>query len=228
MNAKAHARAARILKIARKMASDSGSWQVSNRIEEIMLHTGYAEPGHSTPESGLIATGNWNEINKWNSETRTNDLISDLPVRVLRLFEKLRIECEWADEWAHCCECTKLFRISADSYSWQPSYVFHDGEVTCHECVDPEAHLESLEGTQSVNTISEIDPADHGYIKLEECATGWYPGQNDDPEKVSKDLRSKGVERFIFNLDENQQFATHWSVWVHESEKALLEPETDE
>jgi hypothetical protein len=48
--------------------------------------------------------------------------------------------------------------------------------------------------------------------------------RNDDPHKVAKELRAKGISRFLFNIDDVGQFDSHWSVYVHEDEKHLLEP----
>jgi hypothetical protein len=88
-------RANRILDIAKRMAGDLGC-QVQNRIEEIQLYHGYSEPGYS---SDLVAIGNWNNIDNYDSQTRTRKLVSDLPCRISRMFEKMGIECEWNDEW---------------------------------------------------------------------------------------------------------------------------------
>lgn len=200
----------------------SNSWH----IQDIRLHEGYAEPGYRTPESGIIATGNWNDVTKYVNDNRIT--ISDYPSRIARLFEKLGVEIEWSDEWTTCGNCYKLVRTSADSYGWQPSYVMYDGELECAECIaeHPEDHLESLEDNpNNCNTISSIDPTDHGYVKFNEDSyeSGWY-GVNDDPKKIAKILREKGISRFLFQLDENQQFCTRFSVYVHSSEMDLLKP----
>lgn len=216
-------RAHRILEIAARMAReiDGNGWQVRNQLEEINLNfEGYAEPGYSEPECGIVATGNWNTITQWKDNQRSE--ISDLPKRIGDLFEKMGIECEWGDEW-YSCGCGKLVRTSADSYSWQPSYWMGDGEIMCVDCVeaDPSGYLEAHEENEdSCITIKSIDPADHGYIKMNDAPyeSGWHPGQNDDPAKVAKELRAKGIERFLFLKDENSQFYSRWSVYVHESQ----------
>lgn len=198
-----------------------------SHVQDIQLnYEGYSEPGYRTPESGIIATGNWNDVTKYVNGNRIT--ISDYPSRIASLFEKLGVEIEWSDEWTTCGSCSKLVRTSADSYGWQPSYVMYDGELECAECIaeHPEDHLESLEGnTNSCNTISSIDPTDHGYVKFNEDSyeSGWY-GVNDDPKKIAEILRAKGISRFLFQLDENQQFCSRFSVYVHSSETHLLNP----
>ncbi len=222
-------RAQRVLEIAASMAeaADGKGYWIRNHIEEIQLHSGYAEPGYSEPECGIIATGNWNTIDKWNKETNKHDLISDLPKRVGDIFEKMGIPCEWSDEWSQCGSCYKLIRTSPDSYSWQANYWLGDGDITCAECVksDPEAYIEAHESDHHMFlSIEDIDPADHGYVLVndEPYESGWHPGQTDDPKVVAKELVDKGITRFVFRKDENSQFYSKWSVYVHESEADLL------
>ncbi len=222
----------RVMDIARAMAEKFPGWQVSSRIDEIQIHAdGYAEPGYSESPSGLVATGNWNKIDTYNRETNSHDLISDLPARLYDLLTKLGVECEWSDEWSTCDDCNKLVRTSPDSYGWQQSFVCDDNGLTCHECVkegDPEEYLESIEGEdRKCNTISSIDPSEYGYVKLEEYESGLHPGQTDDPRKVAKELRAKGITRFLFNLDDVGQFDARWSCWVKIEDEEECEDEDD-
>lgn len=220
-------RAIRILDIAKDMAEKLSGHGVRHHLEEIQLHMeGYSEPGYSDPECGVIATGNWNDYKG-----------SDLCSRISNLFEKMGIELEWNDEWFSCNYCGKLVRNAPDSHWWKPSYVMGDGEIECHECIkkDPEGHLKSLEGNyDTCNTIDRIYPGQHSYIKLnpdlKECKdcdnecefeTGWC-GRNDSPQAVAKALEAKGIDRYLFNLEENEQFRSTWSVYVHSDEKDKL------
>lgn len=195
-------------------------------VQDIQFYTGYNEPGYTDPESGIIALGNWNNDTKYDPMLKRQVTVSTYPSRISRLFEKLGVEIEWSDEWSSCGDCGKLFRTSPDSYGWLPSYVADDSGYLCHVCVeaDPETHLESLEGhTNRCNTISDINPSEHGYVKFNgQFETGFHPGQTDDPKKVAEELRAKGIARFLFNMDSVGQFDQHWSAWVHESEIRLL------
>lgn len=234
INQKVAKRAGNILEIARKMAEKYSDWQVRSAIEGITLYfDGYAEPGYTDPGCGIIATGDWNDIPKWIHPTNNCDvgyrsIVSDLPSRVGNLFEKLGIECEWEDEWHPCSLCGKLIRKNADSYSWQPSYSYSDGEINCAICMEDNAeeYLENLEGKyDSCCVIEKIDPADYGYVKLNKDSfeTGWHEGQTDNPKTIAKYLDKKGIGRYLFKLDEQSQFYSSWSVYVHESEKYLIE-----
>ncbi len=218
MGADVGKRVYRVMEIARAMAAKCPDWQVGSRIDEIQIHAdGYAEPGYSESSSGLIATGNWNKVDSYNRETNSHDLISDLPARLYDLLTKLGVECEWSDEWSTCDGCNKLVRTSPDSYGWQQSFRVDDDGLTCHECIseDPEAHLLSLENDEfHCNTISSIDPSEHGYVKVTEGETGLHPGQNDDPRRTARVLRAQGKTRFLFNMDDVGQFDAKWSCWV--------------
>ena len=225
-----------ILDIARRMAEkqdkEIGGYSIQNRIEEIQVNTcGYAEPGYDTA-TGIVILSNWNNAQKWNDTTRQWETVSNLPSRLYEIFEKMGIDCDWSDEYSDCSECGKLFRTSGDSYHWQPSYVLGDGEILCHECIenDPEAHLENLEGNPNrCNTISSIDPADHGYVCVQEkLESGWHEHMTADPKKIAVELKAKGITRFLFSLDENSQFYSVWSVYIAEEQMSLFNGEQEE
>jgi hypothetical protein len=130
---------------ADREAKAGGNWTVASYLQGIELHyNGYAEPGYTDPECGLIATGNWNEVTSWFNGERT--VVSNLPKRLGDLFERMGIEIEWSDEWASCSDCGKLVRTQPDSYCWKPSFTLGDGELLCRECTpDEESDEESDE-----------------------------------------------------------------------------------
>jgi hypothetical protein len=166
---------------------------------------GYAEPGYSDPKKAVLFF-NWNEVGR-----RTFDLL-----------EQYGFECEWEDEWTTCGGCGKALRTSPDSYSWQPSYFELNGELTCIECTDIEAYLETLENNPRRAVNDHINPADYGYIKLEgDFENGWHPGQNDDPKEIFKRLQAAGHKRLLFNIDSVSQFYITFEVYEKiESEAA--------
>lgn len=187
---------------------------------EFELHcNGYAEPGYSDPESGIIATGDWNRHYRYQEPETKADLT--MP-RVAALLEKLGVELEWEDEWTECSDCNKLVRTSPDSYSWQPSYWRSDeGDIQCEECVlaDPGPYLEWLEGNEIHCMTMDLDLEDQGYKLLEgRLEHGLYGGQDANPHKIAKALRAIDVERFIFTLDSTGQFDIEFSIWVHKDE----------
>lgn len=192
-----------------------------SRVEAINLHTnGYAEPGCSDPASGVIATGNWNNI------TRLHDgghfeIIDNTPSRVAHLLARLGVEMEWADEWTACDFCGKVIRTKPDFYSWQPSYFQDDdANIHCRECLDPELYLLALEGDPArCNSFRSIRPEEYGYIAvLTGLEHGFHEGQDADPNAIAEALDQQGITRYLFNLDSTSQFDLSFSVHVHESE----------
>lgn len=206
-----------------------------SRLDEIRFYEGYAEPGYDDPESECIAVGNWNNAQirsdvpgeYWKDADNTMDRISKV------FEERWGIELEWGDGWYDCCECGKLIRCSPDSYQWTPSYfMFNECEPICECCIKEdeslqESMLEYLEDNPDSALTLRINPAKHGYIKLNEDSyeNGWHPGQNDSPSKIADSLREKGASKFIFTYDESSQFYCRFSVWIHEDEKHLIHGE---
>lgn len=204
------------------------------QLEMIQLHTeGYAEPGYTDPDSGIIALGNWNPTFWPYGQKGETEYKDETLSRVSNLFESLGIELEWEDEWIACGECGKLVRTSPNSYGWTRSYADIYGECLCEACVleDPETYLDSIEGNDHEAVTIDIDLEEHGYVKANNNEDTWrgdsyqhglYGGQDDNPRAIAKTLRSWGIGRFLFTIDGVGQFDMDFSVWVHESEKHLL------
>ena len=187
------------------------------------LHSeGYAEPGYGEPESGLIATGDWNP-RSWNRPIPKQD--QTMP-RCAAILERLGVELEWEDEWATCEECEKLVRTQADSYDWTRSYWDSGGcGIYCQDCVldDPEDYLDHLEGNTSTPNTLDLDLEALGYQKVEdEYENGLYGGQCDDPVIIGKSLTALDIKRFVFNIDSVGQFDLAFSVWIHKTEWSKL------
>jgi len=220
----------RVHRIIEAAINSATTTEGQSRIESIRVCSeGYAEPGYSDPESGLIAFGNWNEISRWDAAKNESITIDDTPSRVAALLEKLGVELEWSDEWAFCDQCNKAVRTSPDSYCWKRSYWQDDsGSVTCCDCIaeDPSDYLESLEGNTRNCITLYIDLAEHGYVMLEDgFENGFHYGQDADPKLIGKALREQGIERFLFHLDHTGQFDLAFSVWVYADEIIKLSHE---
>jgi hypothetical protein len=123
-------------------------------------------------------------------------------------------------------------RTSPDSYGWQRSYVELNGCIICSDCAAKAAAeiLESFEGnwSRAVTSSLSIDPADHGYVKLDQrFEHGLYGGQDDSPEVIAKSLIKRGITRYLFLIDDCGQFDLKFSAWVHESQKDLMPTELE-
>jgi len=159
----------------------------------------YAEPGYDDTSAGVLF-GNWNNV-----EQRIQDVL-----------ERAGFSLEWDDEW-DVCECGKAVRTQPDSHGWQPSYLMlKGGETVCRDCVaeDPAEYMEGKE--KEFWTFSKHHPNEYGYTELYgEYERGFHPGQDDDPEKIKKEIKH---EHYIFVLDSTSQFSTYFSVWYKEEE----------
>lgn len=204
--------------IAARLDKKHKTYAIGNSVDTIRLHCGWAGK-HATDE--LIATGNWNAVDRYDAELKQRVDVEDTAKRVGDMLERLGFELEWSDMTSTCDDCGKLIRTEPDCYSWTPSYVIGDGCITCDGCLDPEDHLESLEGNPDrSNTIKSIDPAKYGYFLFQNnLVSGLHQGQDASPQKVGAALEKRGVTRYLFQLDGLGQFDAKWSVWVHESER---------
>jgi hypothetical protein len=218
----------RILIAAINVASKAGAKLCLEKLGSITSAPEYAEPGYSL-EAGQerILFADWNDISTWSREHGSVKTEPDNTIwqRTVKLLEKTA-SCEWSYEWDTCSDCGKAFRTRGDCYGWLPSYVELDCGRICTECVKGrEAEmLESFEGESGAALPStlKINPADHGYVQvLDRLENGMHHGQDDDPRKIAKALKVRGISRFLFSLDSVGQFDSRFSLWIHEDELQL-------
>ena len=189
-------------------------------VQEVMLFNGYAEPGYP---DGPVALGNWNDISHYDKETGKFIVDDDIMPRLAKILEKLGYIIDWNDEYVRCEDCGLPFRCSPDSYYWQMSGVVNGCGAYCQECIDPEEHLESLEGQKNSCNTLDINPEDHGYLLIcDDFKSGWHEGQDADPRLIAEILEKIGCERYLFNLDGQSQFYLDFSVWLHSDEAKKL------
>lgn len=226
----------RILRAAIRVCEKHNWRSARNRFECINSAPHYCESGYST-DKGEILFGNWNgpTPSKWDESQRKftredkHAAESLFFSRVVKALESVA-ELEWEDEWTTCSECGGAVRTSADSYGWQRGYVELDGEILCSECAAKHAGevIAQFENEDSKCLMSDlgIDPADHGFTRLDQdFEHGLYGGQDADPKKIAATLRNRGITRFVFVLDSVGQFDASFSVWIHKSESKLLKGE---
>jgi hypothetical protein len=194
----------------------------------------YAEPGYDDPGEALIAMGNWNPTSfryanlrgrTWQQIFRNtgkgfNDEVADIAVvRIGNLLEKLGCELEWEDEWTTCHECGRAVRTQADSYSWTSScMVVNECELFCHECLleDSENYVQNLIDNPRIADTFDVDLEYLGFEQYNgEFETGYHPGQDDDPWKVFRRIKTDNNE-VVFQVEGCGQFDTTWTAWTRE------------
>ena len=179
----------------------------------------YGEPGYTDPESCVILFANWNTIRCDPITPENRHREQNVVARIGKLAEKLGAECEWSDEWS-TCECGAAVRTQPNSYSWLPSYIVGEGEITCKTCLldDPEDYVDSflLDNAEKADTF-DVDLSELGFTQADKGEQGWHPGQNDTPEDMVKASVPDGHE-FAFQIDNTGQFDVSFSLWVRRIE----------
>jgi hypothetical protein len=207
--------AQRIIEIGIIYSRQKHDGKAVSRLEEMQLHTqGYAEPGYTDPEGGVICLGNYNDINRYDKTTRQFILEDPTPKWAADQLEKIGVELEWDDEWYACGECYALVRTISCGFDWTPSYWCADGEILCEGCVrnDPSDYLESLDGGQGPMEL-DIDPTKHDYVEIEDSLDDYFEvAQWDNPRSLREALKEIGVERFVYTLTRRGDLA---SVFIH-------------
>lgn len=176
----------------------------------------YGEPGYSFPygaSTPMILLADWNRIG-----TRHP--------RVFAQLESQGVEMVWCDEWVVDHEgASKAYRTQADSYSWQSSILWTDGDfLTPDDGID--AWIEEVVDNSrrclpsNVWSASELTAA--GFVQWmpddpQRYESGWHAGQTDDPANVTREIRETAgyaSAEIVFLLDESSQFYVGFSAWT--------------
>lgn len=163
----------------------------------------YGETGYSDPETGILFA-DWN----------------DIPNITQEYLESAGYNLEWSDEWLIDHDNDKAYRISPDSYGWQPltRYDANCGILTPDSNIDEWiAYAELTDYAQPINILpSFIDLSETDYERVEcDYENGFHVGQNDDPKTLAKHfLGLLDVESIVFKIDSTGQFDINFSVWV--------------
>ena len=188
----------------------------------LQWYPGISEMGYDDKEA---ITGDW-----W--QRKSGELRTPLADYIEKAFDG-EVETYFYDEWMGCLECNKLLRSTHDCYSWEPSFVWtSDCSIACHECIESDETLQEDTIEFYKNSTDHAVPSwfyqyleAHGFVCYspdEYCKrfeTGWYPGQNDNPSEVAKDIESNLPDHdFIFKIDSVGQFDCSWSVFLRRSE----------
>lgn len=215
---------------------------------------GYAEPGYgdwNTPdEDDIWILGDWNNKTRYDRETKTHELLDDMPSRLGTALERYAlVNLEWLDEWMECTDCYRIFRSTGDSYSWSMyGAILNECEPVCADCLnnDVRSTVEAYQADDSPYGDDSQDPDWLGeYINNHRTAltfdidlaglgferfngtyeNGWHEWMDDDPEKISEHARSLGWRDLIFYISGPSQFYISFQLWVrgcsHEREQEM-------
>lgn len=223
--------------------------QVGNKIIQMLMDAEivtdyadeYGEPGYSS-DGPVIIGDMWCRAGRYgskpcdyaeknpdarypNGEAKIHSMEYHYP-RLFAAMEEQGIEFGWDDEWivSHESSPSKAYRTQADSYSWQSSILWTDGDFLTpdddiqdwiDEVVnDPHRALPK-------HVWSDADLAELGWEE-HECGfkNGWY-GREDNPEKISEQIRKyEGDVDILFKLSYVAQFDLGFCVFIKKDEAA--------
>lgn len=167
--------------------------------------THYGEPGYQDPEKGIIFA-NWN----------------DVPKGLADWLEKCGYSLEWSDEWMIDYNNDKAYRTSPDCYSWECQVMLTDDGEYITPDDSPDTWIAACEITANFQPmvclpswISEADILEAGFtLQNSDLESGFFPGQTDDPVKITADLIKRGAYRVLFQKRENSQFYCRFAVYA--------------
>jgi len=163
----------------------------------------YGEPGYSLDnEDGFFVIGDWwckdqecdyprEDDGVW----RLHDVCDHYPSLVERLAEA-GMETAFHDEWFvdNQSSPSKAYRTTGDSYGWQSSILWCDGDyLTPDDGIEAwiEWSLENGKGFGS-RPWSEADLIAQGFTEYQcDYESGWFEGMNDDPDKVMAEVQKQ-------------------------------------
>jgi hypothetical protein len=142
------------------------------------------------------------------------------------------IEVYWSDEWTACTDCSKAVRTSADSHGWQASYVWvSECEILCCECAAKSVddvityYLNTKDRALPYWMQPYVEEAGFNCLESEDAyctrfESGFYPGQNDTPQKCIKLAKEILPYKFdhLFVITGVGQFDIHWAMFIKKQE----------
>jgi hypothetical protein len=186
----------------------------------------YGEPGYSTPigaETPLVMLGNWwCQCGKVLRPDGTPDLHGHdyHHPRLWAQLEAQGVECVWYDEWVVDYENDKCYRVSGDSYGWQPVTRYTEGGDLITPDDDIETWIEDIQNGQGVlpsRVWSSGDLIEAGFTLWEDrLESGLHPGMDADPAVVTAAIREVHGDSvdIVFALTENSQFYSVFAAYV--------------
>ena len=150
------------------------------------------------------------------------DGLHDYATHHPRLWEQLEsqgVQFHWHDEWIIDHNSDKAYRTSADSYSWQSSIMYIDGDMlTPDDDIDTWLEHVLQNETPCLPGVvwSATDIINAGFAKYNGTyESGWHPGQDDNPVTIMATVKREYGEdtEVVFRLDSSGQFDINFSAY---------------
>ena len=129
------------------------------------------------------------------------------------------IEAEWGDEWTSCDECGRYVRTSPDSYGWTRSYA----DINSATCLPRVRQRKPRRVYRVAHEPPQACQHHLGQERIEAAGfrpfadgleNGLHEFQAASPTKIAHWLRERGVNEYLFTIDDVGQFDTTFSVWI--------------
>lgn len=182
----------------------------------------YGEPGYSSSTTTAVILGNYwcrcDRVLKDDGSRDLHDVAHHYP-RIFAALEKAGVELEWEDEWTDD-DAGRAWRTSGDSYGWQSSILWTDGDLLTpddgldawlEECIDDPRR--ALSGR--VWSMGDLEGA--GFVAYNGTyENGWHPGQTDNPETITREIRDALGDRveIVFYIGSVGQFDIAFTAWT--------------
>jgi hypothetical protein len=187
---------------------ESGDWDYANE---------YGEPGYPTDNVTAVITGYYwlkgpnGELNSW----------WDKYPRLMATLEEAGYHFEWCDEWYIDHESSKAYRTQPNSYQWQPSIMYADGEVLTPDdgidawieyCInDPKRAIHGSVWSSSDLIEAGFTPYNGIY------QNGWHQHMDDDPTDIFAKIRAADPDLdVVFLISGVSQFYLDFEAYVRE------------
>jgi hypothetical protein len=195
----------------------------------------YGEPGYSKDnENGFIIFGNMWCQDKNCSYTETypdgrkklHTVEFHYP-HLMKQMEEQGIEFQRYDEWLVDGNGSKAYRTTSDSYHWQSSILWTNGDYLTPEDDISDWVDEVVNNPRRCLPSHVWSDAQLNELGFEEykCGfeNGWHEGMNDDPVKITEMINNdpyleKPVD-ILFKLSEASQFYIRFCVMIREKNK---------
>jgi hypothetical protein len=196
----------------------------------------YGEPGYTKDdENGWLIFGDlWcrkHDCNYTETYSDGKKQIHSVEFHYPRLFKQLEeqgVEFNWYDEWVVDYNNSKAYRTTGDSYQWQSSILWTDGDFLTPDD-DITDWIEEVVNNPNrclpEHIWSDAELEEQGFTEYK-CGfeNGWYPGMNDVPsdayDAITEQYGEEGKQvDIIFKLSYVSQFSLGWCVLVREVQK---------
>lgn len=208
----------KVLDDARQKAK--GDELVLSAIDGIVVASGVAEAGC---DDEITVLGNWNTVDRLDKVSRKWVAHSNTMREISIALDKEGINTEWIDEWSLCGECGKIFRVEADCFGWEPSFVFMEhNEVICRLCLKSrpslvEDYLDFISGKPGKYIQFDfINPADFNYVKLGVCEE--YNREVIQRRTLMAQFRGGEYYDCVFKRTESRDVTSTYELWGRKDE----------